>query len=121
MNRFKALFVVSSLACAGTLGCAQGSSPADAGGDAGPDAGADAGIDAGPTAPAASWSYAWEAALFTRGLDVSCAPADADAGVEGCIALLRYRGELDEPDHPTDSSGSAYGAVRFIRTRNFRR
>src|SRR5947209_5449158 len=44
--------------------------------------------------PSVSWIHAYDATLYSRTLDVSCAPTDAKQGVDGCIALVRYQGQI---------------------------
>jgi hypothetical protein len=72
--------------------------------------------DAGPSsaAPDPSWLHSYEGTLFARALDVSCAPADAGPGVEGCIGLVRYLGKLN--DAGIQDTSSSYGRVAFVRT-----
>lgn len=84
-----------------------------------PDSGVpDSGVpDAG--GPAALWSHTYDSNQFARALDVSCAPADAGPGMDGCIALVRYNGSVDAG--PLDggafpASSHSYGNVIFLRT-----
>lgn len=67
---------------------------------------------ADPSAPLHAVGY--QATLFARALDVSCAPAGAQPGVQGCLALVRYQGALSGVDVPPSSPG--YGSIAFVRT-----
>jgi len=73
----------------------------------------DAGVLANAPTPTSATGY--QATLYARALDVSCAPPEAQPGVEGCIALIRYQGGLSGIDVPT-SAGDSYGNIAFVRT-----
>jgi hypothetical protein len=64
--------------------------------------------------PAALWARGYDATLFARALDISCAPPDAQPGVEGCLALVRYQGRLNGVDVPVTLE--PYGNIIFVRT-----
>lgn len=66
----------------------------------------------GPPEPA--WAHAYDATLFAKAIDVSCAPRAADPGVDGCIALVRYRGRL-KGSEIAEAVDGVYGRVAFVR------
>jgi hypothetical protein len=66
-------------------------------------------------APTALLPYG--ANLFVRALDVSCAPPDAQPGVQGCIALFHFQGQLRGLPFETGAHGNdLYGNVLYVRT-----
>lgn len=70
----------------------------------------------GARPPAPLSVRAYEASLFARALDVSCAPPDAQVGVEGCLALVRFNGQLQGHPEVPPSDSHGYGDVWFERT-----
>jgi hypothetical protein len=60
--------------------------------------------------------HGYEPTQFSRAIDLSCAPPDAKPGVEGCIALVRYRGKLIDNDAAETTVRDVYGNVLFVRT-----
>src|SRR5476649_1181577 len=101
--------VAGPMACVICFGCSKASVTAS---DAGI-AALDAGI-ATRAPPLALWMQGFDAQLYARALDISCAPPEALPGVEGCIALVRYRGAMNGLSIPASDSES-YGSVAFVR------
>src|SRR5476649_1167901 len=101
--------VAGPMACVICFGCSKASVTAS---DAGI-AALDAGI-ATRAPPSALWMQGFDAQLYARALDISCAPPEALPGVEGCIALVRYRGAMNGLSIPASDSES-YGSVAFVR------